>query len=114
MGTRILPYLRPLADGIISNCNTKELSDLINFLCALIHKNRQTLADAMDHIILPLSEKVISFVSMKARADEDVPEMIAAQRELKTRYLAFLAALFHSELDGILLNERRKGTMVRM
>ncbi|KAI8067501.1 armadillo-type protein [Gongronella butleri] len=105
LGAELFPYLPPLINSLLIECEITELADFLRFIDHITHKYKPMISDVMDELLMPLVKRVFDFMNTAPSGTDEAILLL----ELRKAYLQFLAAIFNAGLDVIMASERNVG-----
>ncbi|KAI8815711.1 armadillo-type protein [Fimicolochytrium jonesii] len=103
MGTNIMNHVGPLITaGLWNNSTPKELLDFLPFLGLITHKFKPGVFPLLNELVGPLLTSIFASLNQPVEGTDDA----FSRLELRKAYLNFLAQVFNSDMEGILLTER--------
>ncbi|ORY05766.1 Xpo1-domain-containing protein [Basidiobolus meristosporus CBS 931.73] len=102
LGSEILPYLLPLINNMIAECQVTELVDFLPFMGLVIHKFKPSIMSALNDLLLPLLNKVFTFLNQTATGTDEAVLLL----DLRKSYLNFIISILNSEMDDVFLTEK--------
>ncbi|KAG0204147.1 pre-tRNA nuclear export protein [Mortierella sp. GBA30] len=101
LGQDVQPYLPTLITGLLQECSIMELVEFLPFLGQVARKFKATIVSILNGLLFPLVQKVFFFLNQVPNGTDEAMALV----ELRKSYLAFLAGLFSSELENVLITE---------
>ncbi|KAK9766337.1 pre-tRNA nuclear export protein [Basidiobolus ranarum] len=102
LGSEILPYILPLINNMITECQVTELVDFLPFMGLVVHKFKPSIMNALNDLLLPLLNKVFTFLNQTATGTDEAVLLF----DLRKSYLNFIVSILNAEMDDVFITEK--------
>ncbi|KAK7033114.1 Exportin-T [Favolaschia claudopus] len=104
-GPNVTHFIPQLMANLLTQFESSELVEFLNFIGLLIHKLQSDLFTVLDELIAPLSAHINGILAQPISGTDDQ----RAHLETKKAYLALLSTIVASKLQLIFMSERNRG-----
>jgi exportin-T len=102
LGSKVLPYLPNLINGLLTECQVTELVDFLPFIGLVAHKYKPMIEPIIDELLLPLVKRVFDFLNTTPSGTDEAVLLL----DLRKSYLNFILSLFNSSVESVFISER--------
>ncbi|KAL7425109.1 pre-tRNA nuclear export protein [Cryptotrichosporon argae] len=104
IGSTVAELVPRFVQAVVTEFDTSELVDFLQFLGLLMHRLKTNAFETMDMLLLPLVGRIFAIFRQPINGTDDQMQ----HRRLQEAYLAFFTALMNANLEGVFITDRNQ------